>query len=106
MGRHPNADFIARIILGLGIALFALQNDMPVSVRFLGWQVDGPLAGVVLATAAAGALIVLLFGIPQILTLRWKLRTLEREAAGSPPRPAFPEPPKSPEGPPPSSSSH
>ena len=76
-----NAYFIAGIVLGLGIALFALQNGMPVSVRFLGWGVDGPLAAVVLGSAAAGALVVLLLGIPQLLGARWKIRALERELA-------------------------
>ena len=79
--RH--AYFIAGIALGLGLALFALQNGMPVAVQFLMWQVNGSLAAVVLVSAAAGALVSLLFGLPLLIAARWKVRALERELAGS-----------------------
>lgn len=94
--------FVGGVTLGLGLALFALQNGTPVAVRFLMWQVDGSLAAVVLGSAAAGALAALLFGIPQVVAARWRIRTLERELAS--PRAAsglasgakLPEPPPPP----------
>jgi uncharacterized integral membrane protein len=89
-----NLYFIAGIALGLSIALFALQNGMPVSVGFLAWKLDGPLAGVVLGSAAAGALLLLLFGLPSHLALRWRLRALERELAELRPKPRLPEIPE------------
>ena len=70
--------FIVGLILGLAIAIFALQNTMAVEVKFLGWQVAGSLAVVVLGSAAAGALVALFFGIPEILKARWRIRNLER----------------------------
>jgi uncharacterized integral membrane protein len=91
-----NVTFILGIVLGLGIALFALQNGMPVSVRFLTWQVDGPLAGVVLGSAAAGVLIAVFFGLPQFLAARWRIRTLEREILDARPAAAPPPAPKPP----------
>jgi uncharacterized integral membrane protein len=94
-----NVYFIAGIALGLSIALFALQNGTPVSVSFLAWKLDGPLAGVVLGSAAAGALLLLLFGLPSHLALRWRLRALERELTAlrpKPPRPEDSERPKAP----------
>jgi putative membrane protein len=76
------AYFIVGLILGLAIAVFALQNTMAVEVRFLAWQVAGSLAVVVLGSAAAGALVVFLFGIPEIVTARWRIRSLERRLEG------------------------
>jgi len=92
--------FIAGILLGLSLALFALQNGTAVSVRFLAWQVDGPLAGVVLGSAGAGALLLLFLGLPSHLALRWRLRAQERELAGLRPKPARPEAAEPPANPP------
>ena len=75
--------FAAGLALGLGLALFALQNGTTVVVRFLVWQLDGPLAAVVLGSAFAGALVVLLFGIPQVVAARWRIQALEREIASA-----------------------
>lgn len=75
--------FAAGLIVGLGLAVFALQNGAPVALRFLAWQVDGSLAAVVLGSAAAGAMLVLLFGIPQVVAARWRRQALERELASA-----------------------
>ena len=79
------AYFIAGLILGLAIAVFALQNTTAVEVKFLAWQVAGPLAVVVLGSAAAGAVVALLFGIPEVMMARWRIRNLERRLQGTPP---------------------
>lgn len=76
------AYFIVGLVLGLAIAVFALQNTTAVEVKFLAWQLAGPLAVVVLGSAAAGALVALLFGIPEIVTARWRIRSLERRLEG------------------------
>ncbi|HSB70150.1 MAG TPA: LapA family protein [Candidatus Methylomirabilis sp.] len=78
--------FTVGLILGLGVAVFAMQNTLGIEVRFLVWQVQAPLAVVVLASAATGALVVLLFSLPAILRGRWRIRSLERrlEPGGEP----------------------
>ena len=73
--------FVAGLILGLAIAVFALQNTASVEIRFLGWQVRASLAAVVLASAGAGLLAALLFGVPEILMARWRIRGLKHRLA-------------------------
>lgn len=83
--------FVGGLILGLAVAIFALQNTVGVEVRFLAWQVQGPLAAVVLASAAAGLLVALLFTLPGIVASRRRIRGLERRLEAersSPPEPA------------------
>ena len=70
--------FAVGLVLGLVVAVFAMQNTPAVEIRFLGWQANGPLALVVLASAAAGALVALFFTLPGILRGRWRIRNLER----------------------------
>lgn len=70
--------FTLGLILGLAVAIFAMQNTTAVEVRFLGWMANGPLALVVLASAAAGVLMALLFCLPAMLRGRWRVRSLER----------------------------
>ena len=70
--------FIGGLILGVVIAVFAIQNTVGVEVRFLWWQAQGPLAAVVLISAAAGVVVALLLGIPDVLSARLRIRSLER----------------------------
>lgn len=72
--------FLAGLILGLAVAVFALQNTVEVQIRFLWWQVRSSLAVVVLASAGAGLFLALLFGLPGILSARRRLRRLETPA--------------------------
>lgn len=78
--------FTVGLILGLAVAVFAMQNTPAVEVRFLVWNANGPLALVVLASAAAGVLMALLFCLPGMLRGRWRIRNLERrlETGGGP----------------------
>jgi len=80
--------FIGGLILGVVIAMFAIQNTMTVEVNFLVWQVQGPLAAAVLISATVGALVALLLGIPEVFGTRWRIRSLERRLGDLPPRPA------------------
>jgi len=76
--------------LVLAIAVFALQNADPVTVRFLGWRLEGaPLAAVILVSGVIGALVVSLVGFVQ----RWKLRAQIRrlESRLNPPEAPKPE---------------
>ena len=48
---------------------------------------------VVLGSAGAGALVALLFGIPEIVMARWRIRSLEHRLQGTPPEGAGPQVP-------------
>jgi uncharacterized integral membrane protein len=76
--------FTVGLILGLGVAVFAMQNTTAVEVWFLAWNANGPLALVVLASAAAGILMALLFCLPAMLRGRWRVRSLERRLESGP----------------------
>jgi uncharacterized integral membrane protein len=80
--------FIGGLVLGVIIAIFAVQNTMSIEVRFLWWQAQGPLAAAVLISAAAGAAVALLLGIPEVFGARWRIRGLERRLEDLRPRDA------------------
>ena len=98
--------YIVVAILSAGVAVFALQNNTPMSVRFLAWSLEGvPLAGAILVSLATGMLVV---GIPMMISRwRWRRRAQtaetradmlqaalkDREAALLAQRPASPPPP-------------
>jgi uncharacterized integral membrane protein len=82
--------FIGGLALGVIIAIFAVQNTMSVEVRFLWWQAQGPLAAAVLISAAAGAVVALLLGVPEVFGARWRIRSLERRLEDLRPRDARP----------------
>ncbi len=82
--------FVGGLVLGLAVAIFALQNTAAVEVRFLAWRIAGPLAAVALAAAAAGMLAACLFGLPALLASRRRARSLERRLQAQ--RPSPPEP--------------
>ncbi len=83
--------FIVGLILGLAVAVFALQNTDSIQIRFLWWQVQGPLAAITLLSAVAGALAALLFSLPSWLSARWRIRGLERRLGEKSPEPVGPE---------------
>ncbi len=76
------AYFITGLLIGIAITIFALQNTAAVEVHFLFWQTQGPLAAVVLLSAIGGLAVALLFGVPEIISARWRIRTLERRLEG------------------------
>jgi len=71
--------FIVGVILGAGLALFAVQNVAPVEVRFVLWHVEGPLAAVVLGAVAVGLAVALLLGLPDTILSHWRLHRLEHQ---------------------------
>lgn len=71
--------------LAIAVAVFALQNAEPVTVRFLGWRLEGaPLAAVILVAGAAGALLASLVGFVQGWKLRARIRQLKSSPVGAP----------------------
>ena len=87
--------FTVGLILGLAVAVFAMQNTLGVEVRFLVWQVQAPLAVVVPVSATTGALVALLFSLPGMLKGRWRIRSLERRLGGESGTAAGAVPPRS-----------
>jgi uncharacterized integral membrane protein len=93
-------------VLSAAIAVFALQNNQPMSLRFITWSIENvPLAGAVLASLAVG---LILSAVPLSIAnwrLRSRIRTLEakvsmlesaltvREPAHLAPRAPAPAPP-------------
>lgn len=67
---------IVGLAFALLVAVFAIQNSSPVTVTFLKWRlVDVSLALVILGSAAAGAVVVGLFGAMREIGLRFSLRS-------------------------------
>jgi uncharacterized integral membrane protein len=98
--------YVVVAIVSAAVAVFALQNNTPMSVRFLAWGLDNvPLAGAILGSLAAGMVVT---AIPLLISRwRWRrrVRALEtriemleaepapREPAVLSPRPPTPPPP-------------
>ncbi len=71
--------YLVAAVVAAMIAVFALQNGVPTSVRFFTWGVEAvPLAGVVLIALAAGLVVA---GLPLwIQAWRWRSRARSAEA--------------------------
>lgn len=63
--------FILGILLLIAVAVFALQNPDPVTVRFLPWEIQASVAILTLAATATGAISAGLLGLASRL-LRWQ----------------------------------
>jgi uncharacterized integral membrane protein len=82
---------IAFLLLATGVAIFAVQNAGPVTVRFGFWAVEMSLVVVILVAAAVGAVMASLLSLPGWFRDRRLLRKQTRElgtlrASGSAPR--------------------
>ncbi len=71
--------YLVAAVVAAMIAVFALQNGVPTSVRFFTWSVEAvPLAGVVLIALAAGLVVA---GLPLwVQAWRWRSRARSAEA--------------------------
>ena len=70
-------------LLGAAIALFAVQNNSPVVIRFLVWQFEGALSLVVLLSVLVGVILTALLGVVRYWKLRSRIRQLEDKLARS-----------------------
>ena len=64
----------ALVVLLVLLAVFVLQNTQTVTVAFLRWDVEAPLAAALLIATAAGLLIAVSAGSLRILQLRHRVR--------------------------------
>ena len=71
--------WIAALIFGIVIALFAVQNSSPTTIRFLWLSVEDVAVSVlVMICAALGALVTLMFGLGREVRLGWGRRRARR----------------------------
>jgi len=64
---------IAAMLFAAISVIFALQNNVPVTVTFLLWRFDGSLAMVLLIAMALGGLILALVSTPSTLRRQWAI---------------------------------
>ncbi len=77
---------VLALIFALLVGVFAVQNNIPVDLKFFTWQFNSSLAVVVLGGVALGALMIGILGIIgqvkakiQIRALKGKLKGLEKQ---------------------------
>lgn len=62
-------------VLSAAVAVFALQNNQPMSLRFIAWSLENvPLAGALLVSLAAG---IILAAVPLAIA-NWRTRSRVR----------------------------
>ena len=73
---------IVGIVFAIGAVLFALQNNVPVTVTFALWRFDSTLAVVLLLALGLGALIAALVSTPTVIRGQWGGARLRRQVVG------------------------
>ena len=88
------------LLLATGVAIFAVQNAGPVTVRFGFWSLEMSLVVVILVAAALGAVMTSLVSLPGWFRdrrlLRQQTRELETLRVSRAPMAASPTPPIAP----------
>ncbi|MDK2882334.1 MAG: hypothetical protein PWP58_670 [Bacillota bacterium] len=70
---------IVALFCALLVAVFALQNSVPVTVTFLAWRLEMSLVLIILGAAVLGAVAVFLLGSMTLLRQRHQLREAGRK---------------------------
>ncbi len=65
------------LILLLAVTVFAVQNQTPVEIRFLGWHYETQLGLAMIAAAVVGALIIYISALLKHRELRGQIRGVE-----------------------------
>jgi putative membrane protein len=73
------AALVFSLILAVLVAVFAVQNAGPVTLRFGIWSVETSLVVVILVAAVVGAAMASLLGLPGWIRDRRRLRAQARE---------------------------
>ncbi len=67
--------YLVVAVISAAVAIFALQNNQPMSVRFLAWSLESvPLAGAILVALAAGLVVA---AVPLSIA-NWRVRSRAR----------------------------
>lgn len=69
------------ITIAIGSVMFALQNNVPVTVTFAIWRFDSSLAMVLLLALGLGVIIAALLSSPAIVKGQWITSRLRRQLA-------------------------
>lgn len=73
--------FIGAITMSILGVVFAMQNNVPVTVNLLVWRFDSTLAMILLMAIAFGAAVVSLLTTPMTLKRHWQTNRLLRQVA-------------------------
>ncbi len=68
-------------LIGAGGVIFALQNNVAITVGFFAWQLHGSLALILIMTMAMGVLFSLLITIPEVIRDNFRFRELKKQNA-------------------------
>jgi uncharacterized integral membrane protein len=70
---------VVALLCALLVAVFAVQNSVPVTVTFLGWRLEMSLVLIILGAAVLGAVAVFLLGSVTLFRQRHQLREAEQK---------------------------
>ena len=75
-----NYILVVSLLFALIVAIFAVQNNAPVDIRFLGWKYSNiSLVLVIFGSAAAGAVSVFFLGFFKQMKLKIELRKIKAQ---------------------------
>lgn len=69
------------IVIAMGAVIFALQNNIPVTVTLALWRYDGSLAMLLLLALGLGVLVAGLLSSPAVIRGKWTISRLKRQVA-------------------------
>ena len=72
-------SLIFGLILGAVAVVFVFQNMTSITVAFLSWEIEGSLALILILTMAVGAIIALLFSLPESIKKSFKILDLNKQ---------------------------
>ncbi|MFA5242336.1 MAG: LapA family protein [Sulfuricella sp.] len=70
------------IAIAIGAVMFALQNNVQVTVNFALWRFDSSLAMVLLLALGLGVIIAALLSSPTVIRRQWTASRLRRQISG------------------------
>ncbi|MBN2467490.1 MAG: LapA family protein [Deltaproteobacteria bacterium] len=71
-------SLIVTFALILGVTIFALQNGMPLEVKFIVWGFHTSLIAVILGSALVGVLIMAVISMPGLVKERFRAKKLQK----------------------------
>ncbi|MBZ0104146.1 MAG: LapA family protein [Sulfuricella denitrificans] len=70
------------VSIAIGSVMFALQNNVPVTVNFAFWRFDSSLAMVLLLALGMGVVIAAMISSPAVIKGQWTASRLRRQLTG------------------------